>query len=246
MSFFKRIWDKAVDGSKAVWKGLTNAVGLGGLSGGSSSGGSTASTQGKWSWLAPIAGAGLDAIIGKGSAKDQMRFQAEMASSQHQREVADLRKAGLNPILSGTGGAGAAAPSGAGYDSDFGQAASAAAMMRAQTRLLESQAENLDQSTRNANQEYHLTREFGPLERQASLWEQKTRIKKIVQETGNSAKDLEIKTKRFQRELDDPELQQWIISEGYATQKQIDRMLSKDANWSDVAPMALKILSILK
>lgn len=41
-----------------------------------------------------------------------MAFSADQAATQHQREVADLRAAGLNPILSGTGGMGSAAPSG--------------------------------------------------------------------------------------------------------------------------------------
>lgn len=50
--------------------------------------------------------------LNKALADQNRNWQERMANSAHQREVSDLKKAGLNPVLSVTGGNGANTPTG--------------------------------------------------------------------------------------------------------------------------------------
>lgn len=62
---------------------------------------------------AALAGGAMSNASNARQASRQMQFQYDMSGSAHQREVKDLEAAGLNPILSGTGGHGASTPPGA-------------------------------------------------------------------------------------------------------------------------------------
>jgi hypothetical protein len=103
---------------------------------------SFASSAGGGSILGGIGGALLGGAFGQRQASKQMDFQAQQSATAHQREVKDLRAAGLNPILSASkGGAGASTPTGAMSNVDVASSAKQGMLLAQEIRKLTAEAD---------------------------------------------------------------------------------------------------------
>jgi len=97
---------------------------------------------------AEIGGGLLTSAFSVHESRQNRRFAREMANTAHQREVADLKAAGLNPILSATGGSGAATPSTSPANPENPMKGFTSNSMTAvQARSMRAQLENLTEDT---------------------------------------------------------------------------------------------------
>lgn len=200
----------------------------------------------------------LGGLFGDSSAKKAARRAAEQniyqLKHQHQWEVEDLRKAGLNPILSGTGGGGSGTISTpVAQTGQTGKAMSEIGQKMMDRQLFNAQIENLQVNTAKTQAETENARTIGVdlentndmkwgtgtekgqvyKENQAKIEEAVTRVLEGRQRV-ESAKETTRKEKMLNDAMQgNTKLQQFILSASYAEQETINRALSQASSPAD-------------
>lgn len=156
------------------------------------------------------AGAGLISGIGQAIGNSQNKreaernrgFQERMSNSAYKRSMADMRSAGLNPMLAYKQG-GASTPSGAQADiGNVGEKAVASALqaksVKQQIKLLDEQIDNVKAQTRKTNREADI---LGPksslynwIEKNvSSAFQTSKKVNKKLQKSGSLDDPIELK-----------------------------------------------------
>ena len=79
-------------------------------------------------------------------AQKQRNWEEQMSNTAHQRQVEDMKKAGLNPVLSVDGGAGAATPTGSTGSSNAQSGGSFSNLINSSANLVRSFNNDKDKS----------------------------------------------------------------------------------------------------
>lgn len=118
------------------------------------------------SWLSKAVGAQskriggyIDAYTGKSQAESQRNWEERMSNTSYQRSMADMKKAGLNPILAYQKG-GASTP-GVGMAPPVSKAAESAVSSAVQMRRMSADVKLTEATTRKTDAETRITEDFG-------------------------------------------------------------------------------------
>lgn len=198
MSFFGNIWNtvKKVGSKVGSWFA------------GSSKKSSPSDYSNMIAGLAGLGSSGLNFVSSSKGLKEQYGYNAKlqqnaqqwatgMASTAHQLEVNDMRRAGLNPILSATGGSGASAPSATGGsvgmpDYDLGSGISTALAYRENRSLIRQR--NYQNDLINAQTGTEIERHNTQEEQTDLLHKQQGLIEKQIEDYTNQIKNRDLTT----------------------------------------------------